>query len=98
MTPQPHDFKEAIKFAEQCKRLSQEFPDIRGSQGKSWDTVIFALRLAERVCGETTYEMRQAGSQKVGSDFEVRGTFGIAQDVFKAMISEALKEIENGKP
>jgi hypothetical protein len=103
MTPQPHDFK---SVAEEVEKVIDKtgWPykgAICGDSGmifnpQETETIRFALRLAERVCGETTYEMRQAGSQKVGSDFEVRGTFGIAEDVFKAMISEALKEIENG--
>lgn len=102
MTPQPHDFK---AVAEEVEKVTDKtgWPyqgSICSDKGMILNpdevkTIRFALRLAERVCNPSA-AMYEAGSQSL-TDSE--GFYHPEPDekaVFKAMISEALKEIENG--
>jgi len=84
MTPQPHDFKDAQTALSDCLRNSNS-DFVTGSVA---ETIRFALRLAERVCGEPSEGM-------LADAFTETGIEGRASTlIFKAMISEAVREIE----
>lgn len=95
MTPQPHDFKNVMKEIRACLADDEDgggylFDVMKGNMG---ETVLFALRLAERVCGEPSEGMVEAGENAYYTADTETSSFA---DGFKAMISEAFKEIENG--
>lgn len=100
-----HDFQKAIDAIKGARLGSMDslppkcYANIStGEDFEVLETIRFALRLADKLLGqEPSFEMKQAGSQKVGSDYEVRGTFGIAVDTFKSMLTTAVKEIENDR-
>ena len=72
-----HDFKGLIEGLEECDKSATI---IKGHEAHK--TILFALRLAEKVTGEPSLEMIRA----------TRG--GWAYDtVFKAMINHACKEV-----
>lgn len=85
MTPQPHDFKAALEAQTETPFGTHRSGGLDIQRIN--ETIRFALRLAERVCGEPSEGMMKAGLDKWSN----------LRDMYEAMISQAIAEIGEGK-
>ena len=85
-----HDFKKALVSIETAAPITVD----------SQDAIIFALRTMIKLQGEVSYIVQREGAVKLWDECK-DGTIGYDQatNVFKAMLAETLKEVEqeNGK-
>lgn len=77
-----HDFKKALEWFERRNRGMTIYED------HPYVAVVIALKLADRLMGEPSNEMR-----KLGVVAKYEGSCGI-NDIFKAMRDQLLKECE----
>lgn len=91
-----HDFKKALNaYESNTYDTPQEWVSCAGVIGDREldETIRFALKLAEKVCGEPSKEARWQGSMAA----EDNVTVADANEVFKAMLQQMLKEIGEGE-
>jgi hypothetical protein len=88
---QKHDYKKAIEVAEQSKEHCQCFCDYP----EELETILHALKLADKVTGEPSKKMIKGGCYI--NYAEIPTEESAAKEVFKAMIQTAQKEITDGQ-
>lgn len=96
-----HLTKERIEAAEGFIRFEQPHlissadDFLKDATSDAIDTILATLKLAEKVLGEPTCDMLQAGSNT--NTCKDDGTWGRAKRTFTVMRDQMLREIESGE-